>query len=391
MGIDVFVIDNGWFGLAGDWDVDMGRFSSGMKAVKARLDAYGMKLGLWFNPSLVSAGAEIARKHPEYIMKSDGHDWILHDIWEKKGQFYGLCFASAYTDLLIEKFTELYRTLGVTYFKWDGIYQYGCEGAGHYHGHADTSITERLDAYAYRMGLEMTRAAEVISARCPGAIVDFDVTEASRSFGLSFLSGGKYFSINNGPYYENFDIPKTVKREPETINVFFYPGAARSQICRASSMFDKIVPSVLFLTHSLPDGSLTARDNAAASLVLGGNGLWGDLVGLTEEEVSYWNTFLTNYKKVRESVAAAYPITVGRIGGTPEIHEKLSASKGEGVVVFFTAGAAGVFTHTTQCLSKKPSEIIGADNVKYNENGSVELTVRLQGDGARTVFFLYNA
>jgi alpha-galactosidase len=36
--------------------------------------------------------------------------------------------------------------------------------------------------------------------------VDFDITEASRSVGLAWLSAGKYFLINNGPYYMNYDL-----------------------------------------------------------------------------------------------------------------------------------------------------------------------------------------
>ena len=60
--------------------------------------------------------------------------------------------------------------------------------------------------------------------------------------------------MNNGPYFHNFDIPKTVRMEPDTINVFFYPGAARPQICRQSAGYDPYVPSVLFLTHFFPHG-----------------------------------------------------------------------------------------------------------------------------------------
>ena len=45
MGVDVFVLDSGWYEKAGDWTVSSERFPNGLKTVKAKLDSYGMKLG----------------------------------------------------------------------------------------------------------------------------------------------------------------------------------------------------------------------------------------------------------------------------------------------------------------------------------------------------------
>ncbi|MDP2159679.1 MAG: alpha-galactosidase, partial [Flavobacterium sp.] len=51
MGIEVFVIDAGWFEKTGDWTPSLKRFPDGLKMVKSKLDGYGMKLGLWFDPN----------------------------------------------------------------------------------------------------------------------------------------------------------------------------------------------------------------------------------------------------------------------------------------------------------------------------------------------------
>ena len=45
MGVDVFVLDSGWYERTGDWSVSSERFPNGLKSVKAKLDSYGMKLG----------------------------------------------------------------------------------------------------------------------------------------------------------------------------------------------------------------------------------------------------------------------------------------------------------------------------------------------------------
>ncbi len=52
MGVDVFVLDSGWYEKTGDWTVSSERFPNGLKTVKARLDSYGMKLGLWIGPTI---------------------------------------------------------------------------------------------------------------------------------------------------------------------------------------------------------------------------------------------------------------------------------------------------------------------------------------------------
>jgi alpha-galactosidase len=384
MGLEVFVIDTGWYEKTGDWSPDPHRFPGGLKNVREKLESYGMRFGLWLNPIAAAVSSQIYREHPEYVFKHGEEPGNLGPIWETE-ESYGMCFASGYSDWLIEKIVELNRTLGVTYFKWDAIGQYECDAPGHLHGTEANTPEERREVFSYRMGLEMTRVAEEVSQRCPGVIVDFDVTEGGRYVGLGFLSAGKYFSINNGPYFNSFDIPNTVKMEPDTINVFFYPGAARPQVCRASAEFDGVIPSILFLTHYLPEGDDTARENSAAALALGGNGIWGDLLALKEEEIDFWKRFTDEYKKVRDDVTVAYPRVMGMVGSSPEIHEKLNMQNGKGLVAVFTH-SAGEFVHITQPLPSKPSVVVGADEYEMLPDNRLKLTLRMERDGARTVF-----
>ena len=52
------------------------------------------------------------------------------------------------------------------------------------------------------------------------AVVDFDVTETGRAVGLAFLAAGRYFLVNNGPYYQNYDVP--IDPERQNWNLFFH-------------------------------------------------------------------------------------------------------------------------------------------------------------------------
>lgn len=385
LGLDVFVIDTGWYGKTGDWQVNLDRFPNGLRDIKAKLDGYGMKLGLWFNPVVAAKTSQIYTEHPEYVMERDGKVSFWGPIWETE-ESYGMCLASGYADHFIETMVRLNKELGVVYFKWDAIDQYGCNAANHDHGTEANTPQERADCYAYESGRQMIRIVEEVSRRCPDVIVDFDITEDGRFVGLGFLSVGKYFLCNNGPYFHNFDIPHTVKMEPNTINALFYPGAARPRICRQGSRYDTFIPSILFLTHYLPDSPASAQRNTLAALLLGGNGIWGDLVSLSEADIALLSETLHDYKRVADSVTRAYPRRIGFIGSSPEIVEKIDPASGSGVVVFFTH-RPGTVTHVTQPLdTARLKTIKGAEHWERLPDGRVKLTVTLGPAEAQPVF-----
>jgi alpha-galactosidase len=392
IGVDVFVIDTGWFTKTGDWLVETERFPDGLRDVRARLESYGMKLGLWFNPTVAAVTSALFTAHPEYVMNSGGKDNYAGKIWETEDS-YGMCICTDYWKAYADKMIELHDTLGVSYFKLDGIGQGGCDAPGHDHGGPENSSKERADCYGYLMGQRMIQIANRITEQCPDAIVDFDVTEAGRFVGFGFLEGGKYFLVNNGPYAWDFDQPadftwgneKPIPMNP-WYNVMFYPGAARPRFCRTGASFDRFAPSTLFLTHFFPDGDLKARENSLASLVLGGNGIWGDLSALTGEETAYWKKQLLLYKQVRDAVTAVPARVTGVVGSSPEIHEKVDGESGKGVLVFFTC-IPGTFEHIAGPFTGAP-EVVNADTVEELGEGLLRIRVTLERDGARTVFFL---
>ncbi|HEX8833832.1 MAG TPA: alpha-galactosidase, partial [Abditibacteriaceae bacterium] len=72
MGVDVFVIDTGWYEKTGDWRVSRERFPDGLDPIKAKLDGYGMKLGLWFNPVVAAVSSGLRAQHDDCVMSRDG-------------------------------------------------------------------------------------------------------------------------------------------------------------------------------------------------------------------------------------------------------------------------------------------------------------------------------
>lgn len=247
MGIEVFVLDSGWYARTGDWPVSLKRFPDGMKKVKAQLDGYGMKLGLWFGPTSAAATSKAYLENKDCVMSWRGEERNPSPVWETE-ESYPMCLVSRYSDVFADQLIHVAKDLGVTHFTWDGIDQYGCDSPRHWHGNAANSPQERADSYAFQLVQQMSRIADKLAKACPETIVDFDITESGRAVGLSFLSSGRYFLINNGPYYMDYDVP--FDREKSNWNIFFYKGPARTWICRSPLGLEP-VDSLDPFSHSL--------------------------------------------------------------------------------------------------------------------------------------------
>jgi len=120
-GIELITLDDGWFGRRnddhsslGDWNVNKHKFPKGLNAVSEELHQMGLKFGLWLEPEMVSPESDFYNEHP---------DWCLHIPGRKRTQWrYQLVLdlsKNEVCDYLIEMVSEILRTSGVDYVKWD--------------------------------------------------------------------------------------------------------------------------------------------------------------------------------------------------------------------------------------------------------------------------------
>ncbi|MEP7230196.1 MAG: alpha-galactosidase [Ginsengibacter sp.] len=387
MGVEVFVLDAGWFIKTGDWEVNTTFFPDSLKQVRAKLEGYGMKLGLWFNPTVAAVSGDMYQQNLPNRMSYNGRQGEPAEIWETE-KSVGLCLVSSYWEEFADKLISLTKTLGVSYFKWDAIGQYGCNDAHHYHGTAANTLEERTQRYAFLQPLYMTKIIDKVCKAAPQSIFDFDITEDGRCVGLQFLSAGKYFIINNGPYYHNFDLAPIWKSilPNDNANIFVQPGPARGWFVRSVLNYDKWIPSVLFLTHYQPDEPHNSQLINLASLILGQNGIWGEILKTSDEGVRFFDTVLTNYKSVREDITEAQMIYTGEPGGSPEIYEKINKETGKGCVVIF-ANAKGTYNYITE--NKVAASYWSNEGVKlgFDKKGRANITVEFDKPSAKIIFF----
>ena len=381
MGVDVFVIDTGWYEKTGDWLGNRKRFPDGIGHLSDLLRKHGMKLGLWFAPGKAARSSEILSRHPDAVQQRGDEPPRAYPVWETE-ESYDMCPVSGYWEAFADRLICLAKTVGVRYFKWDAVEMSGCDSPRHFHGDASSSAEERRDSYGFQVGIYMSKIADRVCEAVPDAIVDMDITEGRRYFGLGFLSSGKFFSMNNGPYYHCYDID--VPSDKWT-NIFVNPGPARSWIMRQNLVYDRWIPSVLMLAHYLPDDPASSQLINLASLVLGQNGIWGDLPDVSEEGAELFGKVLAEYKKVRDDVTQAFPAVYGRPGETLEAHEKIREETGRGLVSVF-ANARGTYRYRLKAAPESDPVIFGPASFR-REGKDLWIDLRAEGACAAILFF----
>ena len=121
LGIDTFVLDDGWFGKRdsdrtglGDWFVNEKKLKGGLKTVIDRCKKNGLKFGLWFEPEMVSEDSDLYRAHPDWAIGKAGvepsrsRNQLVLDFTRKEVVDYAY---NAVADIL--------KNNDISYVKWD--------------------------------------------------------------------------------------------------------------------------------------------------------------------------------------------------------------------------------------------------------------------------------
>ena len=80
LGVERFVVDDGWFGQRhsdraglGDWYVNAEKFPSGLEELIENVKGLGMEFGLWVEPESVNPDSDLYRAHPEWVYATSQH------------------------------------------------------------------------------------------------------------------------------------------------------------------------------------------------------------------------------------------------------------------------------------------------------------------------------
>ena len=122
LGVEMMVLDDGWFGTRnddnqglGDWTVNCEKLPGGLDPLIEQINALGMKFGLWIEPEMVNPKSELYEKHKDWVIHLPNRDeyyfrnQMVLDLTNPKVQDY----VYGVVDNLMTKYP------GIAYFKWD--------------------------------------------------------------------------------------------------------------------------------------------------------------------------------------------------------------------------------------------------------------------------------
>jgi alpha-galactosidase len=176
LGVERFVLDDGWFGgrrddttSLGDWTESAEVWPDGLGPLVERVTALGMEFGLWVEPEMVNPDSDLYRAHPEWVLADPArlppvarHQLVL-DVARPE-----------VSDYLFDHLDRLVKTYRIGYLKWDHnrdpvIPVHGGRPGVHYQTLAVYALLDRLRAA--NPGLEIESCAS------GGARVDLGILE----------------------------------------------------------------------------------------------------------------------------------------------------------------------------------------------------------------------
>jgi alpha-galactosidase len=181
IGVERFVIDDGWFGsrrddrsALGDWSVSAEVWPDGLGPIAEHVQSRGMDFGLWFEPEMVNPDSDLARAHPDWVLGTPGR---LPPPMRSQ-QVLDLAHPDAFGHVL-ERMSALVSEYDIAYLKWDlnrdtwdPVHRAGPR-AGR------PAVHDQILA-AYRLMAELKRrhpGLEIESCSSGGARVDYGVLE----------------------------------------------------------------------------------------------------------------------------------------------------------------------------------------------------------------------
>lgn len=121
VGIELFVLDDGWFSKRnndlsslGDWNVNLKKLPGGLKRLSQKIHGLGLQFGLWVEPEMVSPDSDLYRAHPDWAITIEGRKPTIG-----RHQLVLDCANPDVQDYLIHTFTDIFSSAPIEYVKWD--------------------------------------------------------------------------------------------------------------------------------------------------------------------------------------------------------------------------------------------------------------------------------
>ena len=121
LGMEMVVLDDGWFGKRdsdnsglGDWTVNEKKLGCSMGELAAKVNQMGLKFGLWIEPEMISEDSELYRQHPDWVLQIPGRKPI-----KGRNQLVLDFSRKEVRDSVFDQICEVLDHANIEYVKWD--------------------------------------------------------------------------------------------------------------------------------------------------------------------------------------------------------------------------------------------------------------------------------
>ncbi|MGH1847007.1 alpha-galactosidase [Enterococcus gilvus] len=166
-GIELFVLDDGWFGhrnddtsSLGDWFDNREKLPQGVAGLAEKIQEKGLKFGLWFEPEMVSKNSRLFEAHPDWVLQVPDYP-----LTEGRRQFVLDLSQTVVQQYLIDVLTTYLATGKIDYIKWDMNRHLTEVGSSAYPAEQQKEISHR-----YVLGLY--HVLETITKRFPECLFE---------------------------------------------------------------------------------------------------------------------------------------------------------------------------------------------------------------------------
>lgn len=177
-GIELFVVDDGWFGerkddtcSLGDWEPNRKKLPGGLNGLCKKIKALGLDFGIWVEPEMVNVDSRLYEKHPEWTLEipgkphAEGRNQRILDLTRTEVQ-----------DFVIEKMSEVFSSAEISYVKWDMNRTFSDYFSGALPADQQGEVAHRYVLGLYRCMRELTeRFPEILFEGCASGGNRFDL------------------------------------------------------------------------------------------------------------------------------------------------------------------------------------------------------------------------
>jgi alpha-galactosidase len=302
IGIERFVLDDGWFGARrhdraglGDWTVSPEAWPDGLHPLVDAVHAHGMQFGLWFEPEMVNLDSDLARAHPEWVMAARAE----LPVEQRHQHVLNLADPGCY-DAVLGQLLAVLDEYDVQYVKWDHNRDH--VEAGH-RSRGGRPVEHEQTLAIYRM-LAAVKAAhpglEIESCSAGGGRIDLGVLELTDRVWVS-------------------DCIDPLERQ------------------RLMRWTAQLLPPELMGSHvGSPRSHTTGRRHdlsfRAATALFGHYGVEWDVTSATDEERSELAAWIAVWKQHRELLATGRLVRGPDPSATTWVHGVVAADRSQALV-----------------------------------------------------------